>query len=79
MINLAYRTDLRDSAVLAAGLTGLDVDFIDGVIGSEMSNKSLPLGAEQVHLGSGGLGAWRSHMNAARTYVKDTVTGRLLY
>lgn len=66
MINLPSRTDLRDAVTLAAALTGLDIEIVDGVDGHLISNRSLPNGAEETHLGPGGLGNWRAHMNVAR-------------
>jgi hypothetical protein len=66
VINLPTRTDLRDTVSLAAAFTGLDVEFVDGVIGSEISQKALPNGAIAANLSYGGLGNWRAHMNIAR-------------
>ena len=50
---------------LAAALTDLRVEYIDGV--TEVDEKSLPPGGKEVNLKSGGLGAWRAHLNVART------------
>lgn len=36
------RTDKLDAVTLAAALTGFHVDAIEGVIGSEISNRTLP-------------------------------------
>lgn len=36
------RTDKLDAVTLAASLTGFHVDAIEGVIGSEISNRTLP-------------------------------------
>lgn len=49
---------------LAAALTDLRIDYIDGV--TEVDNRTLPPGGREVKLGSGGLGNWRAHMNVAR-------------
>ena len=65
VINLRSRTDHRDSMSLAAALTDLRVEYIDGV--TEVDEKSLPPGGKEVNLSSGGLGAWRAHLNVART------------
>ena len=64
VINLPSRTDHRDSMSLAAALTDLRIDYVDGVI--EVDKKSLPPGGKEVNLDSGGLGNWRAHMNIAR-------------
>ena len=64
VINLPSRTDHRDSMSLAAALTGLRIDYVDGV--TEVDEKSLPPGGKEVKLDSGGSGNWRAHMNVAR-------------
>lgn len=38
------RTDKLDAVTLAATLTGFHVDVIEGVVGSEISNRTLPIG-----------------------------------
>lgn len=50
---------------LAAALTDLQLDFVDGV--TEVDEKSLPPGGKETNLPAGGLGAWRAQMNIART------------
>ena len=37
------RTDKLDAVTLAASLTGFHVDAIEGVVGSEISNRTLPV------------------------------------
>lgn len=64
VINLPSRTDYRDSMALAAALSDLEVEFIDGV--TSVEEKTLPPGAKEVNLNPGSLYAWRAHMNAAR-------------
>lgn len=49
---------------LAAALTDLRIDYVDGVTG--VDKISLPPGGKEVKLDSGGLGNWRAHMNIAR-------------
>ena len=49
---------------LAASLSGLDITWVDGVAGKDVSDKVLPGG----NLGAGGLptgnkGSWRAHMD----------------
>lgn len=65
MINLPSRTDRRDAASLAAALTDLDIEYVNGDI--EVDEKALPPGAEEVNMSKGAIGAWRAHMNIART------------
>lgn len=42
VINLKDRTDKLDSIQLSASLTGFNLDVIEGVRGTEISNKSMP-------------------------------------
>ena len=42
VINLKDRTDKLDAIQLAASLTGFNLDVIEGVRGTEVSNKSMP-------------------------------------
>lgn len=65
-ISLASRTDLADAMSLAATLTGLDIEIVAASDGSELTNKSLPDGADEVNLRMAELGCWRSHMNILR-------------
>jgi hypothetical protein len=66
MISLPRRTDLRDAATLAAAFTDLDIEFVDGVPGTDITNRTLPPGAIEHGLNGNGLGAWRAHMNVAK-------------
>lgn len=49
---------------LAAALTGLRIDYIDGVL--SVDEKSIPPGGKEVNLDPSNLGSWRAHMNIAR-------------
>ena len=64
VINLPARTDHRDSTSLAAALTDLRIDYIDGV--TDVDNRTLPPGGKEANFASGVLGNWRAHMNIAR-------------
>ena len=64
VINLPSRTDHRDAVSLAAALTDLQIDYVDGVF--EVDEKSLPPGGKETKLDPGALGNWRAHMNIAR-------------
>ncbi|KAK5119658.1 hypothetical protein LTR85_007487 [Meristemomyces frigidus] len=76
VISLPVRTDHRDAVSLAAALTGLQVEYVDGV--TDVSNHSLPPGAEEVGLNRGGLGNWRAHMNIARMIVEQNIASALV-
>jgi len=64
VISLPSRTDHRDAMSLAAALTGLDFEFVDGV--TDVSRRALPPGGENLGLSDGALGNWRAHMNVAQ-------------
>jgi len=49
---------------LAAALTDLRIDYVDGVTG--VDEKSLPPGGKEANLDPRNLGSWRAHMNIAR-------------
>jgi hypothetical protein len=49
---------------LAAALTGLDVEYVDGVTAVE--NKTLPPGGTERQLNRGSIYSWRAHMNVLR-------------
>ncbi|KAK4541577.1 hypothetical protein LTR36_007874 [Oleoguttula mirabilis] len=76
VISLPLRTDHRDAVSLAAALTGLQFEFVDGV--TEVSQRALPPGGEQLGLNSGALGNWRAHMNVAQMVVKEGISSALV-
>ena len=39
---MSYRSDKRDRLALIGAATDFDIDFRDGVVGSEVSDKALP-------------------------------------
>ena len=62
-VNLPERTDHRDGLVLAAAVSGISVEFIDGVHGESISTKALPAGYDET-LNLNRIGSWRAHINA---------------
>ncbi|KAK4565302.1 hypothetical protein LTR86_003919 [Recurvomyces mirabilis] len=75
VINLPKRTDHRDAASLAAHLTDLEIEYIDGV--TEIEEKTLPLGGDTI-TNKGAIGAWRAHMNVFRTIVERNISTALV-
>ncbi|KAF7542521.1 hypothetical protein G7046_g10157 [Stylonectria norvegica] len=64
--------------VLQAALSGLDVQFIDGVLGKDVPENAVP-----TKPGHGGLrgpqaGSWRAHMNAIQEIVRRNLTSALI-
>ncbi|OJD29341.1 glycosyltransferase family 25 protein [Diplodia corticola] len=76
VINLPSRTDYRDSMALAAALSDLQIEFVDGV--TDVDEKTLPPDAKKVNLNSGSLYAWRAHLSAARMIVEQNLTSALI-
>ena len=52
---------------LAAALTDLQIEYVDGV--NNVDNRTLPPGGKKSNLALGPLGNWRAHMNIARMSV----------
>ena len=69
VLNLPERGDKRDALSLAGSLTDISFDYVDGVRGEAVVNKSLPHGQEERKFPEPMLGSWRAHMNAIRTYA----------
>lgn len=63
-IIMPSRTDLRDPLQLAAALTDLHIDIVDGVPAPE--EKALPPYREGMGVKGPGVGAWRAHMNVLK-------------
>ncbi|PPJ52439.1 hypothetical protein CBER1_10305 [Cercospora berteroae] len=76
VINLASRSDRRDSATLAATLTGLKFEFVDAV--THVDQKFMPPGAEDADLKEGAAAAWRSHVNILRRIVDENISSALI-
>ena len=66
VLNMPERSDKRDALSLAASLTNLKFDYLDGVVGKNIPQKALPVGQEQRNMQNSTLGSWRAHMNAIR-------------
>jgi hypothetical protein len=62
VINMPSRTDKRDALVVGAHYMGLDLEFMDAVVGADVPLKAYPQGwPESEDVGS--IGTWRAHMN----------------
>ncbi|KAK3682817.1 hypothetical protein B0T22DRAFT_295012 [Podospora appendiculata] len=78
VINLPARTDRRDAMTLATALTNIDVTWIDGVSGDEISDKVLPADSSGKAISKGNKGSWRAHMNALQKVVHQNMTSALI-
>lgn len=69
VMGLPSRTDRRDGMALQAALSDLSIEFIDGPLGENISEKAIPTAEDGKHLVGGEAGCWRGHMNALQEYV----------
>ncbi|ORY66120.1 family 25 glycosyltransferase [Pseudomassariella vexata] len=78
VIGLPERTDKRDALVLMASLTGIKLTWLDGVKGSDVTNKALPLGWDPTKMPENNLGSWRGHTNAIRQILSADLSSALI-
>ncbi|KAL6720928.1 hypothetical protein ACLMJK_000027 [Lecanora helva] len=81
VVNLPSRPDKLDAFALISSLTGFKVDVIDGVLGQEVLNKSLPALEgipEDTSARNNIVGCWRAHLNFARTIVENDLSSALV-
>ncbi|EGX88667.1 Glycosyl transferase, family 25 [Cordyceps militaris CM01] len=78
VMGLASRTDRRDGMALQAALSELSIEFIDGPMGDNISEKAIPVGEDGKHLEGGELGCWRGHINALQEIVRLNISSALV-
>ncbi|KAK9795975.1 putative Glycosyltransferase family 28 N-terminal domain-containing protein [Seiridium cardinale] len=78
ILSLPSRTDRRDSLTLAAALSDLDIELIDGVLGSTVPDRAIPSIPGQRRLPDPSIGSWRGHMNAIREVVRRNLSSALI-
>ncbi|KAM7184624.1 hypothetical protein V8F20_012147 [Naviculisporaceae sp. PSN 640] len=78
VVNLPERTDRRDAMTLATALTGIKVEWINGVMGSAVSSKVLPADSFDKTITRGNKGSWRAHMNALQRIIDQNLTSALI-
>lgn len=66
VVGLPERSDRRDGMTLQAAVSDIDIEFIDGVRGTEIPDKAVPTSKDHGRPPDPVLGAWRGHMNAIR-------------
>jgi hypothetical protein len=70
VVGLPSRTDRRDGMVLQAALSHVQVEFIDGVLGKDVSPNAVPqTSRDERKLSPAFVGSWRAHMNAIHECV----------
>ncbi|KAK9416917.1 hypothetical protein SUNI508_09389 [Seiridium unicorne] len=77
-IGLPDRSDKRDALTLMSALTGFHISWIDGVNGSNIPDKALPIGWDRQTLRDSNLGSWRGHINTMQKIVQDRIGSALI-
>ena len=62
-VSLPERTDRRDGLIIASAVSNIEFDFVDGIRGDAVANKTLPPG-DRSYVSNSGIGSWRAHLNA---------------
>ncbi|KXJ95091.1 hypothetical protein Micbo1qcDRAFT_156899 [Microdochium bolleyi] len=78
VISMPSRTDRRDAITLSAALSGFRVEFVDGLLGKDVTDKAIPSGKGQHRLPDASVGSWRGHMNAISEIVRRNLTTALI-
>lgn len=63
---------------LAAALSNIEIEFIDGLQGETVPDKAIPAGPEYTRLPEPVIGSWRGHLNAIQEIVKRNLTSALI-
>ncbi|KAK4137117.1 glycosyltransferase family 25 protein [Trichocladium antarcticum] len=78
VVGLPSRSDRRDTMVLQAALSDIQIEFIDGVMGKDVPNKAIPMERGKDRQPNATIGSWRAHMNAIREVVQRNLTSALI-
>ncbi|KAF2830596.1 hypothetical protein CC86DRAFT_163934 [Ophiobolus disseminans] len=76
-INAPWRTDRKDSLMLATAHTGATIEWIDGINASSIDERAYPQGNHRT-MTKGNLGSWRAHMNVIRTIIEQNLSTALI-
>ena len=76
LVSLPARSDKQDAHIVQAALTGFKIKISDGVDGTQVSNKALPLGMESVKPNI--IGCWRAHLDVLRNMVANRIESALI-
>ncbi|KAI9803138.1 MAG: hypothetical protein M1833_001209 [Piccolia ochrophora] len=83
VVNMPSRTDHRDALSLAAALSKMRLDWVDGVHGKDVLDKVMPPGLAGGKLNDGSKGAWRAHLNALSTpsssVIQQNISSALIF
>lgn len=78
-INLPDQADRHYAMRIASAATGINLNFIDGVYGENVSANALPPGAKKASLSVDHRGGWRAHLNALEAVVEQNLSTALIF
>ncbi|TAQ89500.1 hypothetical protein B7494_g2160 [Chlorociboria aeruginascens] len=78
VVGLPSRTDRRDSMILSAALSNIEVDFIDGILGATVEDKVIPLPPGVERMQDPSVGSWRGHLNAIQDVIRRNLSSALI-
>jgi GR25 family glycosyltransferase involved in LPS biosynthesis len=78
VINLPVRTDHHDAMLVTAAASNIQINWIDGVNGSDILDKVLPPEATRQGISNVNIGSWSAHMNAMVAVVEQNLTSALI-
>lgn len=64
--------------VLAAALSNIEIEFIDGVSGADVPTNAITMGKGQERIPDASVGSWRAHMNAIQEVVRRNLSSALI-
>ncbi|KAJ5100192.1 CAZyme family GT25 [Penicillium angulare] len=77
-IGLPERTDKRDFLSLAAAISDIKLEWLDGVKADAISQKAMPNGYDQESTISTFMASWRAHMNALLRVLDNSYSTALI-
>lgn len=79
VLSLPARTDRLDIFTMQASAIDMDFTVVTGVDGKLVQEKVLPWGMTRQHMGNGGIGCWRAHLNAYQQMVQHNIQPALIF
>ncbi|KAI9715620.1 MAG: hypothetical protein M1828_000763 [Chrysothrix sp. TS-e1954] len=77
-ISLPARADHRERLNVGGGATGIEFNYVDGVLGSDVDKSNIPPKDTIADKDLGALGAWRAHLNALEEVVASNLSSALI-
>ncbi|CAL5874770.1 uncharacterized protein PFLUO_LOCUS9072 [Penicillium psychrofluorescens] len=78
-IGFEDRMDKRDAMTIGASLSGMKLEWIEGVRWKDINEKAYPAGWDKRRNNPAELGAWRAHLNVLQKIVADGISTALIF